>query len=238
MAKLNVLALAAAALTVLALASTVTGASCGRQGVSNGVQLECPENRCCSKDGECGIGELYCDEGCQSGACYADRLCGRQNGNATCPNNYCCSEDGYCGLGSRYCGTKYGCQSGPCAVKCESGCRSGGQKQYCAEKILCSSDKECPNNLCCGDFEGVKECGIGPQYCVDTCLNGPCKENNKLCGGDDGKKCTNGYCCGNANAPGDSKTCGLGREYCCNNCESGSCGIVSSIFGFQYDCNL
>ncbi|XP_073308809.1 chitinase 5-like [Primulina huaijiensis] len=35
-----------------------------------GQNCGCAPNLCCSKWGYCGLGDLYCDEGCQSGPCY------------------------------------------------------------------------------------------------------------------------------------------------------------------------
>jgi hypothetical protein len=204
-----------AALAVLALASTaVTADRCGAGGRSNGQPLECPKNLCCSKEGSCGMGKLYCGDGCQSGSCYVNKRC---DATVPCGNNYCCSSDGYCGLGSRYCGA--GCKSGPCA-----------------SPRLCDANNECPNNLCCGvGPNGQQECGAGPTYCDGNCKSGPCIANaNKQCG-TGAAACTNKYCCGTtpfAAAP----TCGLGPEYCCKNCLSGSCSPAIEFLGFKLFC--
>ncbi|XP_044441534.1 uncharacterized protein [Triticum aestivum] len=110
------LALAFAAVTTHAqLQSCPT--RCGKQ--ADG--MECPNNLCCSKDGYCGLGVDYCSTGagCQSGACYDNKICGAQANGTLCPNNHCCGSGGRCDHGSEYCSN--GCQNGPCWANLKCG---------------------------------------------------------------------------------------------------------------------
>ncbi|VAI11702.1 agglutinin isolectin 1-like [Triticum dicoccoides] len=116
--------------------------------------MECPNNLCCNEDGRCGIGNKYCDTGCQNGACYNSLRC---DSNGECPNNFCCSDSGLCGLGIEYCGGE--CKSGPC--------RTGDKP--CVQAP--DGSFSCPNKYCCS---GEGFCGLGNAYCGVGCKGGPC----------------------------------------------------------------
>jgi len=81
----------------------------------------CTQNKCCSKDGECGTEDSYCNikKGCQAdyGLCYSPagsiregsgKSCGRNNGSCDFPE--CCSGSGICVLGNDECLVSNGCQ--------------------------------------------------------------------------------------------------------------------------------
>ncbi|KAK1677181.1 hypothetical protein QYE76_038029 [Lolium multiflorum] len=72
----------------------------------------CPGNLCCGRGGICGISQVHCGDGCESGPCHASVRCGSQAGGKLCASNLCCSHDGHCGMGVEYCG--HGCQGGAC----------------------------------------------------------------------------------------------------------------------------
>ncbi|VAI80052.1 unnamed protein product [Triticum turgidum subsp. durum] len=141
---LCVLALAFAAVTTHAQLQSCP-ARCGKQ--ADG--MECPNNLCCSKDGYCGLGVDYCSAGagCQSGACYDNKICGTQ-ANGT-------FRYGYCGLGPEFCGT--GCQNGACSTDKPCGNKANGAA--------------CTNNYCCSLYGS---CGLGKDYCGTGCQSGAC----------------------------------------------------------------
>ncbi|WVZ49906.1 hypothetical protein U9M48_001225 [Paspalum notatum var. saurae] len=89
-----------------------SGACCpNRRCGAQAGNATCDANQCCSRHGYCGFGSEYCRVGCQSqsGACWADLPCSKEN---PCPRNLCCSRSGFCGLGPEFCGL--GCQGGAC----------------------------------------------------------------------------------------------------------------------------
>ncbi|KAE8780432.1 hypothetical protein D1007_46451 [Hordeum vulgare] len=143
----------------------------------------------------------YCSAGagCQSGACYDNKICGAQAKGTLCPNNHCCSSGGRCGYGREYCSN--GCQNGPCWADLKCGHLDNG--------------KLCPNNLCCSQYG---YCGLGPEFCGTGCQNGACT-TDKPCGNKaNGAACTNNYCCSVYGS------CGLGKDYCgTGSCQSGAC---------------
>ncbi|KAL6642576.1 hypothetical protein ACP70R_020757 [Stipagrostis hirtigluma subsp. patula] len=86
MDQLGMKALVLAALA-LAYPAVPTGAEqCGKQAEG----MLCPDNRCCSSWGYCGLGDAYCGDGCQSGACCPGKRCGQQAGGEVYPGNLCC----------------------------------------------------------------------------------------------------------------------------------------------------
>lgn len=164
------------ALTLLTSSVVKSSPDCG-EGVGT-----CPEGKCCSKYGYCGITSDHCENtlGCQTkyGSCYASTSSGKCGANyGRCPKPYqCCSKNGYCGEGNDYCGT--GCQSayGLC-----------GNEEMVVEEMVewvtewvtetafvyveeiedsreCGIDigKSCPDNKCCSIFG---YCGTSESYC-------------------------------------------------------------------------
>jgi len=82
----------------------------------------CTQEKCCSKDGECGTDDSYCNikRGCQVdyGLCYnpagsiregSGRSCGRNYGSCEFPE--CCSKSGKCVYGNDQCLETNGCQN-------------------------------------------------------------------------------------------------------------------------------
>ncbi|KAF7098012.1 hypothetical protein CFC21_099781 [Triticum aestivum] len=117
--------------------------------------MECPNNLCCSKDGYCGLGFDYCSAaaGCQSGACYNNKIWGAQAGGAF--------KYGYCGLGPEFCGA--GCQNGACSTDKPCGNQANGAR--------------CTNNYCCSQYGS---CGLGKDYCGTNCQSGACYNDSIL----------------------------------------------------------
>ncbi|OAJ36070.1 hypothetical protein BDEG_20283 [Batrachochytrium dendrobatidis JEL423] len=150
---------------------------CGKK-----LNTKCDSNHCCSKDGECGSDEDYCEAGCQKGygrcwkyspTTYAegeaprdlDNKCGRDlGGDGKCRNsNQCCSRSQYCGTSDYYCGV--GCIRGlgPCL-----GINPPNDGPYLSINGQCGVDLDtvCPDAQCCSK-NGV--CGETKGYCGREC---------------------------------------------------------------------
>ncbi|KAK5671937.1 hypothetical protein QVD99_001762 [Batrachochytrium dendrobatidis] len=140
---------------------------------------KCSSNDCCSKDGECGFGEDYCEAGCQKGygrcwkyspPTYAEGEAPRDLNNKcgrdvvkSCKNNQCCSRSQYCGTSNYYCGI--GCVRGfgTCL-----GINPPNDGPHLSINGQCGSDLDtsCPNAQCCSK-NGV--CGRTSGYCGEGC---------------------------------------------------------------------
>jgi len=149
----------------------------GYCGPNHGV---CPNNKCCSKYGYCGISSEYCGEGCQvgygkcgettnqnssiltlpvsSGACGA--------GVAVCSTGLCCSKYGYCGSTESYCGV--GCQK-------EFGYCFDSQTTQNASNVDKSNDSDVKGR--CGPQYGICE---KSGYCCSK--YGYCGKSSSHCG--------------------------------------------------------
>jgi len=96
--------------------SKVTTSSNGRCGLIGGIRYICPDGKCCSKSGKCGLSSSHCstNKGCQSkyGKCGTisnkNGYCGKKYGLCN-KVGQCCSKYNYCGTSSSHCGS--GCQS-------------------------------------------------------------------------------------------------------------------------------
>jgi len=84
----------------------------------------CPDGKCCSKYGFCGLTFEYCkaDQGCQKdyGECFSESTIGKcGEGFGRCPSSeQCCSKEGFCGTTEHYCLPDNGCQAN--YGKCDS----------------------------------------------------------------------------------------------------------------------